>query len=387
MTRKQLEDLLRGVDAQLKNFKGVVNMEALQKFGAELEERIMKRIPVTAPPIDPAGNKMTKGRERINAQLRGMIAYPRYKAMPAEERKALGLDVGSEGGFLVPEEFIAEVDRKLVKRAVIRPNARVFTGVGKKGSMPRETGSVTIVWEGELVSTAETGNPSFGKHLWNLNKMKVLTKLGQELIDNAAIDIVDLLADMIAEQVSVTEDNVFMTGSGINRPTGLRSLAGVTALAQAGANLVYNDLVGVKHTLAVQYRNNASWLWHNDIIALVAKMVDGAGRLIFLDLSIMGGQGTMQTIPAQTVGFALGHPVLEQNDIPTNLGGGTNESEGWFGDLKRAYFIYDGGTMEMSSTTEGWGTFEEDAVGVKGLKFVDGKGANEDSIVYGSGWK
>lgn len=387
MTRKQLEDLLRGVDAQLKNFKGVVNETTLKAFGAELEERIMKRIPVTEPPLDPSGKKMTADRKHLNAQLRGMLSYERGKKMPEAERKALGLDVGAEGGFLVPEEFIAEVDRKLVKRAVIRPNARVFSGVGKKGSMPRETGTVTVTWEGELVSTAETGNPSFGKHLWNLNKMKALTKIGQELLDNAAIDIVDLLADMLAEQVAATEDNVFMTGSGINRPTGLRSLAGVTALAQAGANLVYNDLVGVKHTLAVQYRNNAAWILHNDIIALVAKMVDGAGRLIFLDLSIMGGQGTMQTIPAQTVGFILGHPVLEQNDIPTDLGGGSNESEGWLGDLKRAYFIYDGGTMEMSSTTEGWGTFEEDAIGVKGLKFVDGKGANEDSVVYGSGWK
>lgn len=385
MTRKQLEDLLRGVEAQLKDFKGVVNETMLKAFGTELEARIMKRIPESAPAADPT-KKMTADRKQLNAQLRGMLNYKRAKEMPENERKALGLDVGSEGGFLVPEEFIAEVDRKLVKRAVIRPNARVFTGVGKKGSMPRETGTVSVTWEGELVATAETGNPSFGKHLWNLNKMKALTKLGQELIDNAAIDIVDLLAEMLAEQVAVTEDNVFMVGSGVNRPTGLRNLVGVTALAQVGANLVFDDLVGVKHTLAVQYRNNAAWLWHNDIIELVAKMVDGAGRKIFLDLSIMAGQGTNQTIPAQTVGFVLGHPVLEQNDIPTNLGAGA-ESEGWFGDLKRAYFIYDGGTMEMSSTTEGWGTFEEDAVGVKGLKFVDGKGANEDAIVYGSGWK
>lgn len=385
MTRKQLEDLLRGVDAQLKNFKGVVNEVTLKAFGAELEERIMKRIPISEPPIDPAGKKMTADRKHLNAQIRGMLAYEKAKKMPEGERKALGLDVGSEGGFLVPEEFIAEVDRKLVKRAVIRPNARVFTGVGKKGSMPRETGTVTVTWEGELVATAETGNPSFGKHLWNLNKMKALTKLGQELIDNAAIDIVDLLADMIAEQVGLEEDAVFMNGSGVNRPTGLRNLAGVASIAQIGANVTYEDYVNVKHLLAVQYRNNAVWMLHNDILALTAKIKDGDNRYVFLDLSIMGGQGTMATIPPQTVGFILGHPVLEQNDIPVTLA--TDQSEAWFADLKRAYFVYDGGSMEMSSTTEGWGTFEEDAVGVKGLKFVDGKGANEDAAVYGSAWE
>lgn len=385
MTRAQLEVILRGVEAQLKNFKGVVNETMLKAFGAELEARILKRIPVTEEKVtDPAGNKMTKNRERINAQLRGMISHERGKKMPEAERKALGLDVGSEGGFLVPEEFIAEVDRKLVKRSVIRPNCRVFTGVSKKGSMPRETGTVQVVWEGELVSTAETGNPSFGKILWNLNKMKGLTKIGQELLDNAAIDIVDLLADMYADAMSIKEETAFMNGSGALRPTGLRNLPGVTSLAQIGANLAYEDFVDLKHTLAVQYRNNGMWLLHNDIIALAAKIKDGSNRFIFLDISIMAGQGTNATIPAQTIGFILGHPVLEQNDIPTDLA--STQSEGWFGDLKRAYFVFDGGTMEMSSTTEGWGTFEEDAVGVKALKFVDGKGANEDAVVVGTAW-
>lgn len=386
MTRKQLEDLLRGVESQLKGFKGVVNEEMLKSFGSELEARILKQIP--AP--EDRGVTTTQSRadrKRLNDQVRGMLNFVKARKMPEADRKALGLTAGSEGGFLVPEEFIAEVDRKLVKRSVMRPNVRVFPGVGKKGSMPRETGTVTVAWESENVSSAEGTNPTFGNVIWSLNKLKALTKISSELLDGSTIDIIDLLADMIAEATGVEEDAVFMNGSGVNRPTGLRLLGGVTSTAQAGANLAYVDFVNVKHSLPVQYRNNASWVLHNDIIALAAKIVDSNGRPIFLDLSTMGGQGTNSTIPAQTVGFILGHPVLEQNDIPVDLGGGSDESEGWFGDLRRAYFVFDGGTMEMSSTDEGFGTFETDQTAVKGLKFVDGKGANEDAVVFGSAWK
>lgn len=388
MDFKKLETLLRGVDAQLKSLgEQAVNATVLKAFGAELEERILKRIPMPEPKNEVSTGPMTKVRKELNAKVRGMLSYPKFKAMPAEDRKALGLDVGEEGGFLVPEEFIAEIDRKLVKQSVIRPNARVFTGVGKKGSMPRETGTVSVFWENENVSSVESTNPKFGNYQWNLSKVKALMKFGTELIDNDRIDVTDIVSDMIAEQVGVEEDKVFMDGSGAGRPTGLRSTPGVLSIAQIGANLAYADFVNVKHKLPVQYRPGATWILHNDIIAKAAKILDGDSRPIFLDLSVFGGQGTNMTIPPQTVGFILGHPILEQNDIPVDLGGGSNESEGWFGNLKKCYFIFDGGTMTMSSTTEGFGTFESDQMALKGLKFLDGKGANELSVVYGSGWK
>jgi HK97 family phage major capsid protein len=378
--------LLRGIDEQLKN--PAVTREHLEKLAGEIEERIKKGIPLEPMrPVHAVAGPMTEARKHLNSQVRFMLNYDRASKAPKEEQKALGLAVGAEGGFLVPEEFIAEVDRKLVAAAVFRPNARVFPGVGKKGSMPRETGTVTMLWENENVATAETGNPSFGQIIWNLNKLKALTKLSTELFQNEKIDITDLLSDMIAEQAALTEDAAFMNGSGAGRPTGLRLMPGYETIAQIGANLAYDDFVNIKHLMLKQYRNGAAWMMHNDIIALAAKMRDDYDRPVFLDMSLFGGQGTNQNIPAQTVGFILGLPIFEQNDIPTDLGGGSNESEILLANLKRAYFIFDGGNMEMSSTTEGFGTFESDQIAVKGLKFVDGKGANEDALVAGTGIK
>ena len=103
------------------------------------------------------------------------------------------------------------------------------------------------------------------------------------------------------------------------------------------------------------------------------------GLPIFLNIGQLGGKGITDTVPVNTIGFILGSPVFEQNDIPTNLGAGA-ESEIFFGDFKRAYAIFDGGTMELSTTMDGFETFETDQMAIKAVKFVDGKGNIAEAV-------
>ncbi len=386
---KQIEDLTKKVSAQIHSGKKSDGFDtaALEAFGKDLEKRIMGQIPLNGMPAIHQTSVID--RKHLNAQLKFMCQHDKGYKAPDADMKALGLEVGAEGGFLVPEEFIAEVLRKLTKVSVIRPNARIFPGVGKKGTIPRETGTVSIIREGENVATAETTNPAFGNIAWNLNKYKGLTKISDELIRHGEVDVVDLLGDMFAEQYAIEEDKDHMDGSGSLRATGLRKLASVSSLAQALANLAYDDLVKIKHLLKVQYRRNAMWILHNDIISLIARLKDADGRPIFLDISNFGGQSGLgnTNLPPQTIGWLLGNPVLDHADIPVDLGGGSNESEIWYTDLKKSYDIFDGGAVEMSSTSEGFGTFEADQVAVKMLKFMDAKGAIAEAAVFLSGVK
>jgi HK97 family phage major capsid protein len=308
------------------------------------------------------------------------------KQFSGEKLKALGSSIGEDGGFLIPEEFRAEIVRKAVKASVIRPNAMIMEPVAKKGVLPKETGTVSVAWESENFSSSESTNPKFGSIPWSLNKLKGMTKISRELVKHSGIDILELLSTMFGEQIAIEQDKQNMTGSGSGRPLGIRNATGVSSTAQAGANLAYEDLVKTKHKLPVQYRRGASWLIHNDILSLIARILDTQGRPIFLDLSNLGGQGTNATIPDQTVGMLLGLPVLEQADIPTNLGGGGNESEVWLGDLKR-YGIFDEGIMEMATTEEGAGTFEADQVAVKVVRYEDGKVLNADAFTKLTGVK
>jgi HK97 family phage major capsid protein len=100
-------------------------------------------------------------------------------------------------------------------------------------------------------------------------------------------------------------------------------------------------------TLAEQYRNRAAWLMHNNTIGKlnVLRMTDGAKY--FLEL-----------LQSRTL---LGRPVRDINDLPTNLGAGTNESQINFGDLNQ-YLTGDREEIGVETTTVGAGAFENHQV-------------------------
>lgn len=64
--------------------------------------------------------------------------------------------------------------------------------------------------------------------------------------------------------------------------------------------------------------------------------------------------------------------MIEQNDIPTNLGAGTDESEVFFGDLSH-YLIGDREEMGVEFTTTGAGAFEYHQVAFKCWERIDGR--------------
>lgn len=280
--------------------------------------------------------------------------------------KELSEGVGSEGGFLVPTEFRAEVVRKLVKDAVIRPRATVIPMARDKMDVPAESGGVSVFWAGESISLTES-NPSFAQVNLNTNKLTGLSKMSRELFADAAISVVDYITGLFGRALAAEEDKKFMTGTGTGEPKGIRQYT-LVSQAQAAASLTADDLIKLFYLLPVQYRARAVWIIHNSRIQLIRLLKDTQGRFLWTD--------GLSDAPATI----LGRPVLEQNDIPTNLGVGTNESEIFFGDLSY-YLIGDRQTMEVESTTQGAGTFEKHQVALKLIERIDGQlGITEDFV-------
>jgi len=378
-------DKKKGLAAVLERLNALegkfVTAEDFKKQLDEYEGKILQKIPAMTRAQIHGGAEGVDG-QKLNAQLSFMCRNNPKRNFDEAEAKALGIEIGAGGGFLVPEEFMAEVNRKKIKRSVIRPLAKTFSGVSTKGSMPKEGGTVKVIWESENIKTPETQNPVFQSTTWALNKMKGLIKVSDELVSGSGIDMFALLSDMFGEAFEVEEDLVFMNGSGSLRPLGIRNTPGIVAVPQAGADLDYDDFINIKHGLKVQYRNDAVWLLPNTVLETAAKIRDGQGRPIFIDIAELGNAGA--PMPPMTIGRFLGRPAFEQNDIPTDLDPGGNKSEIWFGDLGQ-YFVFDGGTMEMSTSTDLF--FDEDATAVKMLQFLDGKIGQEEAFKFGSGIK
>ncbi len=345
-----------------------VKMEDLEKKLGEIVEAKLReagldgadRKDVVSAGAGVADHKQLEGNAKIAKFLQAVVTGDYAVA------KDLSEGTGSAGGFLVPTEFRALVLEKLNKDAVIRPRATVIPMSRDKMEVPAESGGVTVYWVGE--STAITSSDvSFAQIVLNTNKLAGLSAMSRELFEDSAVAVVDYVGRAFAKAFQAEEDKKFMTGSGTGEPKGLRQYA-VTSLAQAGANLAADDVIKLFYTLPVQYRRNAVWLMHNSIIKLVRLLKDSQGRYLWTD-----GLGDA---PATL----LGRPVLEQNDIPTNLGGGTNESEIWFGDLSY-YLVGDRQEMGIETTTEGAGAFEKHQVVVKVWERLDGQLGITDAFV------
>jgi len=279
--------------------------------------------------------------------------------------KALSEGVGADGGFTVPTEFRALVVEKLIKSSVIRPNATTIPMSRNKLEVPVEGAAVTASWKAENAALSEA-NPTYAQVVLDTNKLTGLSKMSRELLSDSAISLVNYVAERFARAFQIEEDKAFMTGSGTGEPKGIRQET-ITSTAQAGANLVADDVVKLFYSLPSQYRKNASWLMHNDVIRLVRLLKDTQGRYLWTD----GFNDAPATI--------LGRPVLEQNDIPTNLGAGTNESEIFLGDLSY-YLVGDRQSMEVESSTEAGTAFENHQLWLKVIERVDGRLALTDAF-------
>ena len=315
-------------------------------------------------------------REQIAKFFRGLVLEnARYNdirtergVIPAQWKDLSVSQVGS-GGYLVPSEFHAEVIQELAKRPVLRNLVRVMA-ISAKDEVPTVTGKPTLSWAGENTAPAATG-ATFGQVVMNANLGIGYVPMSRRLVANSKVDIVRLLVELFAEVVGNGEDAVIVNGTGTNQPKGFRhGDYPVTAVVQAGATLVGDDLITLYHALPSQYRGTASWLMNDAVIQKVRKLKESTTGNYLWTPGLAGAPGTI-----------LGRPVFEANDIPTNLGSGSPavESEIWFGDF-RYYILGDAEQMSVETTTEGGEAFTKHQVLVKVWEEIDGKLAVENAF-------
>lgn len=344
----------------------IVKTEDLEKLLTDALEKKVREMGLDKPVDSKAihaddkhdDSTMTK-EEKVAKFLRAVVQGDHTIA------KDLSEGVSADGGYLVPNEFRAIVAEKLYKEAVIRPRATVLPMTRDKMDIPKEATGITTYWTAENVALTQS-DPTFGNLTLNTNKLTGLSKMSRELFADSAIGITDYVTGVFARTFALEEDKKFMTGAGTTEPKGIRTYT-IPSVAQAGATLTADDLIAVFYLLPVQYRNRATWIMHNSSVQLVRGLKDLNGRYLWTDGLAEAGATLM------------GRPVVEQNDIPTNLGGSTDESEIFIGDLS-FYVIGDRQTVEVESTTQGAGTFEKHQVALKMIQRIDGQLTHEESF-------
>ncbi len=207
------------------------------------------------------------------------------KTMHDEVRVKANLSEGTTtaGGYLVPEEFQAEILRLAPTYGVVRQNCRIIPMQRDIMHIPA-AGSTDLMatWVNEAAQILST-DPSFRECQLNINKLAAIPKVTNELLQDANVDTISYLSMLIAWAFAKAEDNEGFQGIG-SPFTGLLCATGMPTYPHAGGTgfecLSYPDLVGMTTALYDQATANAKFYFHRTMIGRIRGLITTAGAPI-----------------------------------------------------------------------------------------------------------
>ena len=235
----------------------------------------------------------------------------------SSEQNALSEGNDGAGGFLVPADVQAEMLGRIGQMGVMRRLSRVVPTARDKVEFPAVAANGTDGsiyssgfvggWVGETPAFTET-DPSFQKFEVGIKDLQASTKLSNNFLDDAAVNVLAWIAQNGAENLALVEDKGFIAGTGDPmQPRGLlNSGIGTVDVEGTTANTISNTaadptgsapkIIDVEYAVPSQYATNASWLMRRAIEGKVRKLVDGNGRFLWLEAAGSGFAGTPRNI-------------------------------------------------------------------------------------------
>ena len=219
------------------------------------------------------------------------------KVFGPEEINALLTTDDTLGGFLVPDDFQAELIKWEAGIAAIRPVARiistnrdtaVFPKVAAHSSDTRYPSGFAGDWKAQAPSATSPGNPPTTQtqptfeqeripvHAWRPAAIEV----AQETLEDSAVPLDTVLAQIIAETKAIDEDEKFRNGSGVGEPEGFLQAGIATVVTGSGTALTWGGLVDLVYTVPAQYRQRGRFVMNSLTYGKCLQMVDAGSNLI-----------------------------------------------------------------------------------------------------------
>ncbi|HEX8528187.1 phage major capsid protein [Allosphingosinicella sp.] len=258
------------------------------------------------------------------------------------ELKAVTGVTDAAGGYAVPEEIDAAIDRVLTSISPIRAIANVVK-VGTAGYRKLVTkGGTPSGWVSETAGRPETGTPDFTEIAPPFGELYANPAASQAMLDDAAFDVEAWLASEIATEFARAEGAAFVNGSGVNRPKGF--LASPTAIqvdsvrpfgtlqhistgAAGGfpASDPQDRLIDLVQSLRPPYRQGAVFVMNSSTAARIRKFKTADGAFVWQPGLTAGQPDSL-----------LGYPVVEAEDMPDIAADSLSIA---FGNFRAGYLI------------------------------------------------
>ena len=294
--------------------KEIERLERQAAIDAELARPTSN--PITNQPGSGAGDEKKTGRAS-DAYNRAFWDSIRDRGNHYELRNTLTIGTDSEGGYLVPDEFERRLVDALKEENFFRSLATIIRTSSGDRKIPVVTGHGEAAWMDENGLYPESDD-SFGMTSIGAFKLGTAIKVSDELLNDSVFDLQAYIASEFVRRIGTKEEEAFLIGDGISKPTGLFNTAenGVTT---AGANITFDDVMDLYHSLRSPYRKKAVWLLNDTTVKALRKLKDGNGNYIWQPSVQIGQPDMILNRPYYTSSFVpdltAGNKVMAFGDF------------------------------------------------------------------------
>lgn len=296
-TQEQFDRVMKDVDDLAVQIETLERQEHQAKLEAELKHTAKRTAPHrpainTADGENRAFNTWVRRACGVNVSQADMHQAESYINPYAKEysvdlgqtRTGLNEGTGSDGGYLVPTLIPAQVTRWLKYFAPMRDWVRVERTLnGDPINWPTvDFTSQTAAIVSEAGTISET-DPTFGHVPLSAYKFAGKILISQELMTDAVIDLVPLIASGLGEVIGRGQEAYFETGSGSGGPTGL-----VQAALNAGSpvdevtTVSWNNVFDLYYAIDRVYQRDVDFFCSNLTLKSLVTLTDDNGRYMYL---------------------------------------------------------------------------------------------------------
>ena len=257
-----------------------------------------------------------------------------------EINASLNKGSASEGGYLAPTEWDRSITSKLVEISPLRALCAGQTISTNGFSKLFAIAGTTSGWVGETTARPTTANGTFASLAYNTGEIYANPTATQQMLDDGAINLEAWLAGEVETEFAYQEGLAFLTGSGVNKPTGLLTYitgaanaavhpygAITTINSGAAAAITADSLIDLTSSLPTAMAGGAKMIANRNTITAIRKLKDGQGNYLWQPSFVAGAPATVNGYGISEV---AGMPDVAASSKPV-----------MFGDFKRGYIVID----------------------------------------------
>lgn len=302
LINEHIQAALKGDEALAKRADSIAEKLA-EKFLATVETQ--RKRALGGKPVARNAKADDVTREFIKALMVGDKA--RAKALTTNEDGTDPSPDDAAAGLLVPKELrtevlrIAEAQYGLARRDMFY---LPFSGPGNSRTVPALGTSVSVFWTDEKGKKRST-QPKFSIVTQTLKKLAAIVPMTEEILEDSAINLTQLIAQLFAEAVAKEEDLQFFAGTG-SPWTGVLNNSQVNQVTEgdgavpgdSNANLA-DDLLAMQDATPSGALNGAKYYLHRSWLSRIRKLKDSTGQYIY-QAPANGQPGTIWNYPYET---------------------------------------------------------------------------------------